>query len=128
MNCKEIGKYIEDCVSDDLLDKKWLKYKKQHPNKHKLFGHCYVVSEAAYHLLGGKEQGWTPQHVKVCGVPHWFLKHKNGTILDLTANQFRVVIPYDKARGTGFLTKRPSKRAVRLMGRILNAEILFSFQ
>jgi hypothetical protein len=105
-------------LSDDLLAPKWRKYKKLNPNKHETFGHCYVASEALYYMLGGKKEGWTPQYVEVQGVPHWFLKHKSGAKLDITAAQFQVPVPYDKARGMGFLTNKPSKRAVELMRRI----------
>jgi hypothetical protein len=115
---EKLCRLVVESLSDDLLSPEWRKYKREHPDKHETFGHCYVVSEALYHMLGGKEEGWTPQHVKVQGVPHWFLKHKSGAKLDVTAAQFKVAIPYDKARGTGFLTKEPSKRAKELISRI----------
>jgi hypothetical protein len=38
----------------------------------------------------------------------------------ITARQFETPVPHEQARGTGFLTKLPSKRARILMGRILN--------
>lgn len=82
------------------------------------FGQCYVASEAAYYLLGGKEEGWKPMHMKHLGVSHWFLKHESGFILDLTASQFQSPLDYSGARGTGFLTKEPSKRAKKLLIRI----------
>jgi hypothetical protein len=51
---------------------------------------------------------------------HWFLQHKNGTILDPTVQQFKTFLPdYSAARGCGFLTTKPSKRAVVLMGHIM---------
>lgn len=78
-------------------------------------GNCYVTSEAAYHLLGGKKAGWKPMRMRVDNDTHWFLKHESGLILDLTARQFSVKLDYSKARGSGFLTKQPSKRAFKLM-------------
>jgi len=42
-------------LSDDLRRPPW----KGDPNP--LAGHCYVASEALYHLLGDK---WKPEHVK----------------------------------------------------------------
>lgn len=46
---------------------------------------------------------------------HWFLKHSSGLILDPSSLQFKTPPDYSQARGSGFLTKHPSKRAVALM-------------
>lgn len=78
-------------------------------------GNCYVTSEALFHLLGGRRAGWIPQRLRMEGDTHWFLRHSSGLILDATAQQFDRTPDYELGRGTGFLTKRPSKRAVRLM-------------
>ena len=72
--------------------------------------HCYVASEVLYHRLGGKEAGLKPMHMRVDGVSHWFLKWGD-VILDPTVDQFNTVPDYESARGRGFLTKKPSKRA-----------------
>lgn len=82
-------------------------------------GHCYVASEAAYHAMGGAASGFTPQHVRHEGEPHWYLKHDaTGLIYDLTADQFSSPVPYKQGRGKGFLTKYPSKRAKVILERI----------
>lgn len=100
-------------LSNDLRKPKY----QNSPNP--LTGHCYVASEALYHMLGGNDAGWVPHHVKHEGEPHWYLKHRNtGAILDPTAGQFKTPVPYDKGRGKGFLTKEPSKRAKELISRI----------
>lgn len=52
------------------------------------------------------------------GKPHWFLKDKDGTIIDLTAAQFKSTVPYHKAIGKGFLTNKPSKRAQIVIQRV----------
>ena len=79
-------------------------------------GNCYAVSEAAYHILGGKRAGWTPMCMKLsAGGSHWFLKHTSGIIVDLSVKQFEGVPDYSKAKGCGFLTKQPSQRARLLM-------------
>lgn len=78
-------------------------------------GNCYVTSEALYHLIGGKDAGWTPMCISMKPYNHWFLKHASGMILDATASQFKQLPVYSKAVGRGFLTKRPSKRACELM-------------
>lgn len=118
MNWEEFKYLIVSNLSEDLLDKKYRTMKAKATYLPETFGHCYVASEAAYYLLGGKEEGWKSYHIKHLGASHWFLKHKDGTILDLTANQFKVPINYDKALGKGFLTKEPSKRACLLMKKI----------
>ena len=84
-------------------------------------GNCYVASEAAYHILGGKRAGWKPMRFPLQGPDkkidtHWFLKHKSGVILDLSKRQFAGRrIYYSDGVGAGFLTKRPSRRARQLM-------------
>jgi hypothetical protein len=56
--------------------------------------------------------------IKHEGNSHWFLKHSSGKILDATSDQFATAVPYEKAKGRGFLTKEPSKRAKTLMSRL----------
>jgi hypothetical protein len=82
-------------------------------------GNCYVTSEALYHLLGGRNAGWKAMRMRHEGDTHWFLQHKSGLIVDATAEQFSVRPDYSKSIGTGFLTKRPSKRAKGLMHAML---------
>jgi len=78
-------------------------------------GNCYHTSEAVYHLLGGKKAGWKPMVMKHEGGSHWFLKHESGMIVDLTVRQFKKKPNYKKAKGCGFLTKKPSWRAEDVM-------------
>ena len=85
-------------------------------------GHCYVASEAAYHILGGKATGWTPMFVSHEGSPHWFLRGPGGSVVDITASQFRTPVPYGKAKAKGFLTKQPSKRAQTVIDRVMANE------
>lgn len=81
-------------------------------NENPMAGHCYVASEALYHLLGGKQSPWVPQYVHHEGSPHWFLKHKGtGEVLDATSEQFKTKVPYHASVGKGFLTRDPSARA-----------------
>lgn len=56
------------------------------------------------------------------GEPHWFLRNADGHILDATASQFKTPVPYEKARGKGFLTLKPSKRAQEVMNRVRDAD------
>jgi hypothetical protein len=82
-------------------------------------GHCYVASQALWHLLGGKQSGYVPQVGPAPGGgTHWWLRQeRTGRILDPTASQFP---SYDYAQGTGkgFLTMAPSKRAQVLIDRV----------
>jgi hypothetical protein len=85
-------------------------------------GNCYVASEALYHILGGSKAGWTPIRSPMLGNDkkldtHWAIRHKSGLIIDPSRLQFSAPnnIDYSTFRGAGFLTKKPSKRAVALM-------------
>lgn len=131
MNLVKFKNIIIKNLSDDLLSKKWLDKKNKEINCHPTFGHCYVATEAAFHLLGGKRKGWRSFYLD-CGndESHWFLKHQSGFIFDVTAKQFNnVPIEYTKARGMGFLTKKPSKRARKLIYKIKkNSLFLTSFK
>lgn len=112
-------KRIQSVLSQDLLKPEY------QGSKHCLSGHCYVASEALYHLLGGKEAGWTPHVVQHEGGPHWFLKHGSGRIADLTAAQFQTPPPYERGREQGFLTYPvPSDRARQVMERMLTEQSL----
>ena len=84
---------------------------------HPLSGHCYVASEAYYHLIG-KELGYKPYFIRHEEKPHWFLKNSNGKILDLTSDQFKTPVCYNRGIGKGFLTKNPSKRAQAIIGKV----------
>lgn len=101
-----------DYLTDDLRRPPW----RGHPNP--LAGHCYVVSEVLYHLAGGRQSGLTPQFIQHEGQPHWFLRASDGAVIDPTAKQFETPVPYDLAKGCGFLTRGPSKRAQILLDRI----------
>ena len=99
-------------LDDGLRKKPW----KGHPNP--LAGHCYVASEALFHLLGGYGAGWKARTVRHEGSNHWFLEHPILGILDVTAAQYTDPVPYHEARGRGFLTPAPSKRAREVINRV----------
>ncbi len=75
-----------------------------------LAGHCYVASEAHYHLWA-KDAGFRPFFLRWENAPHWFLMDSHGEILDATAGQFQTIPEYSQGKGKGFLTREPSKRA-----------------
>lgn len=79
---------------------------------------CYSASEALYHLLGGKEAGYTPMQIRHEGYSHWYLRWDvsgETFYLDPTAGQFDTPVPYHEGRGRGFQTKHPSKGAAELL-------------
>lgn len=83
-------------------------------------GHCYVASEVAYYALG---KDWQPRVIRksvLKNTTHWFLYNKRThEIFDPTAEQFGdKPIPYDKAVNCAFLTKWPSKRAMKVLSRM----------
>lgn len=86
-------------------------------------GNCYAASEALYHLLGGKEAGWTPMVIPMSPHNHWILKHCSGIIIDVTVSQFDKPPNYNEARGCGFLTREPSRKARELMEKLVWQEI-----
>lgn len=102
---------IVKALTPDLL-------KPQYKGNHPLAGHCYVASEAYYHLRGGKAAGLHVVNMKHEGVSHWWVVD-NGRIVDITAEQFSTPVSYENGRRSGFLTKNPSKRAQIVMNRVL---------
>jgi hypothetical protein len=128
MNWSQFRQLIIENLSDDLLDKKRQMVRRNNPNLPATYGHCYVASEAAYYMMGGKEEGWKPQHIHHMRQSHWFLKHETGFILDITRDQFSTPIDYSEAKGIGFLTQQPSKRAKKLLNRIRESGRLSDLQ
>jgi len=103
MNIDRLVRDVQRQLTDDLRRPPW----KGHKNA--LAGHCYIASETLAHLLG---PDWKPCFIRHEGSPHWFLRNRRtGRVLDVTAEQFKTPVPYEKAIGKGFLTKKPSARA-----------------
>jgi 8-oxo-dGTP pyrophosphatase MutT (NUDIX family) len=116
LNIKQKVKQVQAVLTDDLRGPRY----KGNPNS--LAGHCYVASEALYHMLGGKATGWKPMFINHEGGPHWFIQHEaTGQVLDPTAAQFETSVPYRQAVGKGFLTAQPSKRAQIVIDRVQNS-------
>lgn len=107
MSHEDLFTLIQDSLTPDLLKKEF------RGGRHPLSGHCYVASEALYHLLGGK-----PMFIRHEGWPHWWIRGPNGETWDLTSAQFRTPVPYGKGVCKGFLTRQPSKRAAEVIRRV----------
>lgn len=84
---------------------------------------CYAASEAYYHLAGASQADLTPVHMPEpdgsTAQRHWALRRSDGSILDLTVEQFGGIQPdYGQAKGCGFMTRKPSKRAATLIAAV----------
>jgi hypothetical protein len=100
---------IQSNLTDDLLKPEWRCLRR--PTDHPTFGHCYVATEVLYHLYG-KRHGFKPHRIG----NHWFLKNpETNEILDPTKEQFDHPLNYSFAKGCGFLTRQPSRRARTLL-------------
>lgn len=83
-------------------------------------GHCYVATEAAYHLFA-KKKGFVPYTRRNDDeTTHWWLRNRETSeILDPTKPQLQGEdYPYDKGHRQAFLTTQPSKRAKELIRRV----------
>ncbi len=109
---------IRAALTPDLIRPKY----RGHDNN-PMYGHCYVASEALFHMLGG----WGSPYQAVRGKDetgdvHWWLEHKiTGHRYDVTADQFYSIgrkPPYANGRAGPFLTKQPSKRAQIVLERV----------
>lgn len=111
MDVAALVEAVQEALSPELL-------RPGYGGAHPFAGHCYVASEALYHLLGGRDAGWTPEQVHHQGVSHWYLRGPEGEVLDATAAQFDIAPNYDLGVPRGFLTRAPSKRATALLRKI----------
>ena len=112
-------------LTDNLLKPEWRRLHKRSVGRcHAMAGHCYVASEALYHLLGGKAAGLKPMTIKMGPVmriglfTHWYLVTNYGSILDPTGDQFASPAPYHLGKGRGFLPRHPSARAQAVIDRV----------
>lgn len=106
-----------------LLRPDWRLLNKSGPHS---TGFCYIAAEACYHLLGGKSANlkiyYASYTEKDKKYTHWWLK-QGDTIIDPTASQYTElgkIPPYHLGKCSGFLTLKPSKKAVKLMEMVRN--------
>lgn len=119
MRPSEIIKAIRAELGPHLVTADYLQFRPK--NATPSWGCCYVASECLFHLWG-KANGYIPMRVPYrigCKTVkmHWFLEQRaSGLQVDITADQFVGREPdYKAAVGCGFLTKKPSKRAQRII-------------
>jgi hypothetical protein len=107
-----LDRMIRLCLSDELRRPIY------RGNPCHVAGHCYVASEAAWHILGGPHSVWHPMFLRHECEPHWYLESDGGQILDITSEQFVTLPPYIEGKRKGFLTKEPSRRAAEVLRRV----------
>lgn len=87
---------------------------------HPMFGHCYVATEAVWHLTGQRLEVWRGRDDE--GIVHWWLQDAIGNRYDPTADQYTdrgKEPPYTNGKRGCFLTgNKPSKRAQRVLEQI----------
>jgi len=80
-------------------------------SERKFLGHCYVASEALYHLLGGKAKGYRSVSLKKSVAPefgpHWWVEGPTGEVLDVTAEQFAAPVPHELGSYQSWITSDP---------------------
>lgn len=89
-------------------------------------GYCYAAAEAFFHLIRRKGYKMTyldvgddfSLHEKFPQTTHWYITTPDGRIIDPTADQYPHGPPYELGRNCGALTKKPSKRARKLMSAV----------
>ena len=97
--------------SAELVKPEWRIWMHRHP----LWGMCYVISEVYYHMEG-KDLGYQPMRGKFAnGMTHWWLQHPEGHCVDLVLKN-KQRMPGKRA---AFLTKKPSKRAYKVIHELL---------
>jgi hypothetical protein len=111
---------IQAALTPDLLKRPYREENTTNP----MFGHCYVATEALFHLLPDRENYCACRGRDDRGIVHWWLVHKpTNQIFDVTADQYLskgLVPPYSRGKRCGFLTNDPSKRCCLLLERVKN--------
>jgi hypothetical protein len=112
-------KALRTMGKDGLKTKKMRdEWSKDNPTRN----YCYIVSEFIYKYIAPKGVKHLMLKVKGEGATHHFLKWVDGTIVDLTAEQFGFKLDYSKARGSSFFNPPPygaaenTRRFAELMG------------
>ncbi len=63
---------VQSVLSPGLLKPEYRKDLESQDIERMVYGHCYVATEAAYHLFA-KAEGFVPYMAKVDGSTHWWL-------------------------------------------------------
>jgi hypothetical protein len=111
---------VRRSLSDDLLKPYW---RRSRPSSApKVWGHCYLATEAVYHLFG-KRSGYVPTVLGLeGGGTHWWLTHRStGAVIDPTYEQTAAGFDYSSGRHKPFFrgvgSRGESRRALELIRR-----------
>lgn len=112
---KRILKAIENSLTPDMLKPKLRK--QWQPHYPKTWGHCFIATEAAYYLFGGKKSDYIPYVLKYPdGNSHWWLMNDYCHVIDPTIKQIEQPFPYCSGRRRLFVANHtPSKRTKELI-------------
>src|SRR5438105_3652759 len=110
---RRLIKTIQEALSFDLLSANYRSY--ADPCDHYVWGHCYIATEAFYHLYG-KRAGYKPRYiVSSGGGTHWWLEHvTTGRIADPTEPQVSRTFDYSAGSGQAFQPPSPNRRTREL--------------
>ena len=105
---------IQDSLSRDLLSRKYQKIVPE--TAHPVTGHCYIATEAAFHLFG-KKHGYHTYVRRDGDITHWWLRNDDGQIIDVTIEQVGDSFPYHEGHKQN-MQFTPSKRTRKLIKRV----------
>lgn len=118
MIVEELIAKIQAVLTPELLKPQYREKNTDDP----MFGHCYVATEALFHLLPDRENYCACRGRDDWGIVHWWLVNRTtNEIYDVTADQYLskgLDPPYVRGKRSGFLTKDPSKRCRILLDRV----------
>ena len=113
VNITQLINTIKSYLVPNLLKSEYREQNKSNP----MYGHCYVATEALYHLLGEYRLNETfkPFQAKdENNISHWWLQNDVNEIIDITSDQYTSVgrlPPYINGRPRQFMFPSPSKRS-----------------
>lgn len=126
----KINYYVVDAIRAYLWGRDSLLKAKYRGGPHPLSGHCYVASEAYWHLT---HKTLLPHTLTIGTGVHWFLRGSldsiDWPIVDITGDQFEsqgIVVPYNQGVRRGFLTNQVSSRARTVIDAVRRLEFEFS--
>ena len=105
-------------LTPDLLPKKWIDINKTNP----MFGHCHTSSACLQKVFGTKNIKLY-RALDQWGVWHWWCVDKDGTLIDLTVDQYLSLNrepPHAQGTKASMLGFEYRKRVLRLLELVTN--------
>lgn len=82
-NLRRVSKAIVRNLTPDLLPKKYRAKNAENP----MFGHCHTASGCLYKIFGSQSLHMY-RALDPDGIWHWWVSDRDGTVIDLTADQY----------------------------------------